>query len=639
MKTKSATASRKSAAKAPAKGARPTPVSRSARSVSAVVPKGKKSASPSKPSTAAKPGKAAAPAKKPVAKKAPAVSAKPAAGKPAPKKPVPVKAPANKVVAKKISAKPTPKKPAKPAPKAVKPAPPAKKAAKPVAKKAAAPAKPAKTAAPAGKAAPPAKGKAAPKSTPPPKPAKATKPAPVSAKAPAKTPAKPVPPAKAPTPKTAAPAKAPEAKPSAKADAKPAPKAAPKAEPKPAPKPEPAPAAAKPALPPAPAPKPAPKPVVAAPKKIEAEPTAKTPRQLHFRMPAEWEPHYATWMTWPNKKGISFPGKGAYEAVIPTFLAMIRALITSEEVFLNVATEEDKLVVRESLTIAEQRRVHFVDTPSMEPWCRDHGATFVVRDEGRLGGSVAWKFNAWGAKYDKALVDGQIAPRMAQFLGGKLFQPQIVLEGGSIDVNGTGTVLTTESCLLNKNRNKGVTREAIEKLLRDYLNVSNVLWLPGGVEGDDTDGHIDTITRFVNRNTVVTAVDDNAKDKNHAILQKNLELLKGMKIEDGTELQVVPLPMPQPIVRKGQRLPATYANFYVGNKIVLLPTYDDPADEKALEVMVKSFPTRRIYPIDAREIIWGLGAFHCLTQQVPLAAFPRVVDLVRNPPPAPRPVY
>lgn len=371
----------------------------------------------------------------------------------------------------------------------------------------------------------------------------------------------------------------------------------------------------------------------------EAEFAAKPPKALHYRMPAEWEPHFGTWLTWPNKKGISFPGKGAYEAVIPTLLSMIRALVTSEEVFINVSSEDDKAFLRDSLTLAEQRRVHLVDIPSMEPWCRDHGCTFVVRNHDKSGGAVIWKFNAWGGKYDKALTDAGISLKMAQFLGARLFDPGIILEGGSIDVNGSGSVLTTESCLLNKNRNRGKKREDIEKVLKESLNVSNILWLPGGIEGDDTDGHIDDIARFVNRNTVVTMVADDPKDKNKAILERNLEALKSMKIEDGTPLEVLTMTMPQPIVRKGQRLPASYANFYVGNKIVLLPTFDDPADEKALEVMVRAFPTRRIYPIDCRDLVWGLGAFHCLTQQVPLAAFPKVLDLIQNPPQPPRPVY
>lgn len=367
--------------------------------------------------------------------------------------------------------------------------------------------------------------------------------------------------------------------------------------------------------------------------------SSKTPRQEQFRMPAEWEPHFGTWITWPHRKGISFPGKGAYEAALPAFEAMISALVSSEQVFINVASEEDKKLIRDSLTIAQQRHVHFLEGPAMEPWCRDHGATLLVRDKDRAGGAVIWKFNGWGGKYEKAHEDAQIALRMAEYLGAKLFDPGIVLEGGAIDVNGTGSVLVTESCLLNKNRNRGMKRETMEQILREYLNVKNILWLPGGLEGDDTDGHIDTIARFVNRTTVVAAVEEDPEDKNYEILQKNLELLQGMTAEDGTPLEVIPLPMPRPIVRKGQRLPATYANFYIGNKVVILPTYDDPADEKALEIMVKCFPTRRIYPIDSRELIWGLGSFHCLTQQLPLAAFPKVVELIRNPPPTPRPEY
>ena len=379
----------------------------------------------------------------------------------------------------------------------------------------------------------------------------------------------------------------------------------------------------------------------APPSKKPAAPefSAKTPRQLHFRMPAEWEQHFGTFMTWPNKKGISFPGKGAFDAVLPTFESMLRALISSEELFVNISSEEEKQTIRDFLTIAEQRKVHFIDTPAMEPWCRDHGCTFVVRDADRAGGAIIWKFNAWGGKYTQALVDGQISLRMAQYLGGKLFDPGLVLEGGSIEVNGAGTVLTTESCLLNKNRNKGMKKDEVERALKDFLNVRNVLWLPGGLEGDDTDGHIDTITRFISRDTVLTVVEDNPKDKNHLPLKRNFELLQRMKLEDGADLQVIPLPMPKPIIRKNQRLPASYANFYITNKVVLLPTFDDPADEKALEIMVKSFPTRRIFPIDCRELVWGLGAFHCLTQQLPLAAFPKVIDLIRNPQPSPRPVY
>ena len=232
--------------------------------------------------------------------------------------------------------------------------------------------------------------------------------------------------------------------------------------------------------------------------------STKTPKQSQFRMPAEWETHFGTFLTWPNKKGISFPGKGAFEAALPAFESMLRALIASEQVFINVASDEDKQVIRDLLTIAEQSRIHFIDTPSMEPWCRDHGA-HVCRPRGRQGrGLDRLEIQFVGPE----IRQGQCRRRHCPPHGGvswrPLFDPGLVLEGGAIEVNGSGTVLTTESCLLNKNRNKGVKKEDMERLLKDFLGVTNVLWLPAGLEGDDTDGHIDTITRFVNKNTVLT---------------------------------------------------------------------------------------------------------------------------------------
>ncbi len=594
---------------------------------------------------AAKPVKATKPAGKP------AKPAKP--GKPAAKT---VAKPAVKKGAVKVTKKAA--KPAKPAKKAVKPAKPAPKGAP---AKQAKPQKPAKVSKPAppakkAKAAKPGKAPEAPA-----KKAKLSKPAPKRAKASDSKPAKPVPkPVKS---TKSAPAPKPKAAPSTKAT-KPAGTAvkavkvakAPKAE-KPAKvaKPKKAPKAAKPAPPPSPpargksiAPaatqigQPPPRtsfvratapPLPIFNFKIPPMPkepviSGKTPRQAHYRMPAEWEPHLGTWITWPSRKGISFPGKTAYDEVLPGFLSMIHALLSSEEVFLNVSDPEDRQYLEDNLTIAERRRLHLVDIPAMEPWCRDHGCTFVLKDEGRIPGAVTWKFNSWGQKYDKALPDAQISQKMAMHMGVKIFDPGVVMEGGAIEVNGTGTVITTESCLLNKNRNRGLKKDDVEKFLKDYLSVSNILWLESGVEGDDTDGHIDDITRFVSRHTVITMVENDPKDPNHLPLQRNLERLKEMKAEDGTPLEIIPLQMPAAIVRKGQRLPASYANFYIGNKIVLLPTFGDPADEKALETMVKCFPTRRIYPIDCKEIIWGLGTFHCLTQQIPLGFYPLIMNMM-----------
>jgi agmatine deiminase len=193
----------------------------------------------------------------------------------------------------------------------------------------------------------------------------------------------------------------------------------------------------------------------------------------------------------------------------------------------------------------------------------------------------------------------------------------MVLEGGSIDVNGSGTLLTTKSCLLNPNRNPDLSQKVIEQRLSDYLGVTNILWLGDGIEGDDTDGHVDDLTRFVDRTTVITVVEEDANDSNHEPLQQNLDALRTMEAEDGTPLAVHTLPMPRKIVRDGQRLPASYANFYIANKVVLLPVYADAYDKWAVAVLEKAYPGRKIVPIDCRELIWGLGAFHCLTQQQP----------------------
>jgi agmatine deiminase len=371
---------------------------------------------------------------------------------------------------------------------------------------------------------------------------------------------------------------------------------------------------------------------------VEQLMSTRTPRQAHFRMPAEWERHLGTWLSWPDPNGVSFPGKTELDEILQTFYTIVRSLVTTEYVYINGATEADRNSINDQLTVAEQTRVIFCDTPSVEPWCRDHGCTFLIKDEDKAPGAVIWKFNGWGAKYGESEVDAAIAAQMAMKLQCKIFDPGIVMEGGAIDVNGTGSVFVTESCLLNKNRNKGLKKEAIEQILRDYLNVTNILWLTGGaLEGDDTDGHIDTITRFCSKNVVVTMVEEDENDPNYVPLQQNLELLEEMVDEDGNPLEIIEIPMPKAISRKGQRLPATYANFYVFNGGVLLPTFEDPADEKALEMMVKAFPGRRVYPIDSRELLWGLGSFHCLTQQIPLAKYPPIMAALKAPP-SPQPV-
>ena len=246
----------------------------------------------------------------------------------------------------------------------------------------------------------------------------------------------------------------------------------------------------------------------------------------------------------------------------------------------------------------------------------DHGPIFLTRDRDPRLAVVDWDYNAWGNKYPPFDLDEVVPTRLAEILKLPVFYPHMILEGGSIDVNGSGALLTSESCLLNKNRNPNLSRDEIEQRLRDYLGVSDILWLGDGIAGDDTDGHIDDLTRFVSERTVITVVEENRDDENYEPLQKNLARLREMKI-GGRNLDILTLPMPKKIVREGLRLPASYANFYIANTCVLVPTFADPNDEAALSILRQCFPDRRVIGIDCRELIWGLGTFHCLTQQQP----------------------
>lgn len=335
-----------------------------------------------------------------------------------------------------------------------------------------------------------------------------------------------------------------------------------------------------------------------------------TPKGLGYRWPAEWEPHEATWLSWPHEDGISFPG--SYSRVIPTFIEMIRTLSVSEWVYLNVRSEEEKKEVESRFHGDVPERLKFFLIDTQEPWCRDHGAIFIKH---AITGEVAitdWEYNAWGGKYLPFDKDNAVPSAMAKHLGMKSFKAGIVMEGGSIDGNGQGVILTTESCLLNPNRNPSLTREEIEAHLCDYLGAHRVIWLGDGIEGDDTDGHIDDLTRFVNANTVVTVVEENKKDKNFIPLQENLQKLKKL------EFQVIELPMPQRMDREDLRLPASYANFYIANQLILMPQFKDPKnDDKAKAIIQSCFPTRKVIGLDCTELIWGLGTFHCLTQQKP----------------------
>jgi agmatine deiminase len=335
-------------------------------------------------------------------------------------------------------------------------------------------------------------------------------------------------------------------------------------------------------------------------------------------MPAEWEPHRGTWLSWPHKEA-SWPGK--FSPIPPIFACMVALLADQEEVHINVAGPGMEQDVRRLLADAgaDSGNVSFHYHPTNDAWCRDHGPIFVQRsdDSGVTQAIIDWGFNAWGGKYPPYDLDDVVPTRIAEELKVPVYHPGIVLEGGSIEVNGQGTLITTEACLLNPNRNPTLSRTEIEEYLKAFLGVSHILWLGDGIVGDDTDGHVDDLTRFVAPATVVTVLEEDPADENYEPLQENLERLAGMTDQDGRPLRVVTLPMPRPLWHDGQRLPASYANFYIGNGLVLLPTYDPARDEEARATLQDLFPTREVIGIDCTDLVWGLGAFHCVTQQWP----------------------
>jgi len=344
---------------------------------------------------------------------------------------------------------------------------------------------------------------------------------------------------------------------------------------------------------------------------IQAEPR---PAELGYRMPAEWEPHTATWLSWPRREGISFPG--SFDRVLPVFRSMVEALLTSEPVCINVCNGTHEAEARAVLAGLPSDRITFHLIPTNEPWCRDYGPIFLTRQEEPRLAVVDWDYNAWGGKYPPCDLDEVVPTRAAEKLDIPVFYPGMILEGGSIEVNGAGALLTTEGCLLNKNRNPLLARNEIEEKLRDYLGVREILWLGNGIAGDDTDGHIDDLTRFVAPRALVTVIEENRSDENFDVLRENLARLEKLRIND-QPLEIFTIPMPAKIVREGMRLPASYANFYIANTCVLVPTFANANDPKAVSILEKLFPTRRVIPIDCRELIWGLGTFHCLTQQQP----------------------
>jgi len=344
-----------------------------------------------------------------------------------------------------------------------------------------------------------------------------------------------------------------------------------------------------------------------------------TPASLGYRWPAEWERHAATWLSWPHNLD-TWPGH--FAPVPEVFAAIVRALHEHELVRINVGNAELEEGARKLLLatgVNVDRGVRFQRIATNDAWVRDHGGIVVVREGAgpRERAIVDFEFDSWGRKYGPWDLDNAVPGQMAKALGLPAFHARVVLEGGSIDGDGAGTVLTTESCLLNPNRGPARTRERMERVLEDQLGARQVLWLGDGIAGDDTDGHIDDLARFVDRGTVVTVLEDDPADENYALLKANLARLRGMRDLQGKPLAIATLPMPPPLFVEGQRCPASYANFYLANGVALLPTYDAPSDERALAVLREILPDRRIVGIPCRDLVYGLGAIHCVTQQEP----------------------
>ena len=352
---------------------------------------------------------------------------------------------------------------------------------------------------------------------------------------------------------------------------------------------------------------------------------ANTPRELGFRIPAEWEKHEATWLAWPHNPE-DWPGK--FQAIPWLYAEIVRLIAGRERVHLLVQDEKEEQRATSVLerAHADLGNVSFHQWPTDRVWTRDSGPIFVRNQEGQVA-ITNWKFNAW-AKYEDWHLDDQIPGRAAELLGVQAWQPTIsldgeerrlVLEGGSIDTNGQGVMLTTEECLLSEvqQRNPGVSREQLEHAFHDYLGIERVVWLGKGIAGDDTHGHVDDITRFVGPTTILTAVEPDRNDYNHEPLADNLKRLKSARSCDGKQFTIVELPLPKPVVFRKQRLPASYANFYIANGLVLVPTFHDAKDRIALGIIAELFPDREVVGIHAVDLVWGLGTLHCMTQQQP----------------------
>jgi agmatine deiminase len=342
-----------------------------------------------------------------------------------------------------------------------------------------------------------------------------------------------------------------------------------------------------------------------------------TPKQAGYYFPAEFDKHAATWLSWPHKEA-SWPGK--IHTIYPSYSRFIRELTLGEDVCINVkdAAMQASAVGHLEVAGVNMSRLRFFLHPTNDAWCRDHGPAFLVNPgAAQKKVIVDWNYNAWGNKYPPFDLDDVIPTLIGKALDLPVYHPGIIMEGGSVEFNGEGTLLTSTCCLLNPNRNPDLIQSQIETYLRDYYGVEQVLWVKEGIVGDDTDGHIDDTVRFVNGDTVLTVIEEDRASANYQLLQDNLGDLKKMRLLNGKQLNIVELPMPETVIYEEQQLPASYANFYIANESVIVPTFRCERDEKALRIIQDCFPGRRVVGIDSTDIIWGLGSFHCLSQQEP----------------------
>ena len=343
-----------------------------------------------------------------------------------------------------------------------------------------------------------------------------------------------------------------------------------------------------------------------------------TPKQLGFTFPAEWHPHRATWLTFPHNDA-SWQGDRLAK-MRPQYLAFIKAISLGEKVGIIANDEALKSFITEALqrTGVDLAQIEFVVKPTNDAWCRDHGPAFLINEASKEKMIVDWGHNAWGGKYPPFDDDNRTPQAIAEYVKLSVASPGIIMEGGSVEFNGAGTILTSKSCLLNSNRNPQLSQSQIEQYLFDYYGAEQVLWVEDGIVGDDTDGHIDDTTRFVNEDTVVACVEQDVQDENYQVSQTNLKMLKSMRLLNGKQLNIIELPMPKAVIIDDFRTPGSYANFLICNAGVIVPVFNNPNDAIALDILGQAFPSRKIIPLEATEIIWGQGSFHCLSQQEPL---------------------